>query len=118
MEGPLVPHSPGGHRERDFHQSRGMVITMTVGAQGYVYIVSDYLHSDAKTVPDTASVHTGNDEIASIMRSKQQCDSSQFDLAGGVSDRYLHRLLCSVNTDRTTFGFVRFVYFFFIHPVL
>ena len=54
-------------------------------------------------MPDTASVYTGNDEIVSISRSKQQCDAPLFEVVRGVSDRYLHRLLCSVNTNTVPF---------------
>ena len=54
-------------------------------------------------MPDMASVYTGNDEMASISRSKQQCDAPLFEVVRGVSDWYLHQLLCSVNTNTVPF---------------
>ena len=66
-----------------FHLSRKteLIFYAITLNSSYVYIVSDLLLTDAKTKPDKASVYTANDEITSILQTKQPCDAPQFEVA-------------------------------------
>jgi hypothetical protein len=64
---------------------------------GHVYIVSDHFASDAKTIPDRASV--------SISATNRWCGGSLFEVVRGVSDWFLQRSHCNVNTNRSNFRF-------------
>jgi hypothetical protein len=75
--------------------------------EGYVYIVSDHFASDAKTIPDTASVYIWKVVIVSISATNRWCGGSLFEVVRGVSDRFLQRSHCNVNTNRSNFGSMR-----------